>query len=195
MANGVRVRIGSSGRTINTGSHLYVIKYRTTRQIGFFEKYDELYWNATGTGWTFPIDMAEARIHLPDKAPIMQSAIYTGPQGARGRDATVVQLEPGYIVFRTTRPLPVANGLTVAAGWLKGVVHEPTQMQKIEAMLKDDPALLAAGIGGGLVIGFLSARLVSGRPRSAQGHHHSAVRPAQGHVGGRRRLCAWAGHG
>jgi uncharacterized membrane protein YgcG len=154
MANGVRVRIGSSGRTISTGSHLYVIKYRTTRQIGFFERYDELYWNATGTGWTFPIDMAEARIHLPDKAPILQNAIYTGPQGARGRDATVVQLEPGYIVFRTTRPLPVANGLTVAAGWLKGVVHEPTQMQKIEAMLKDDPALLAAGIGGGLVIGF-----------------------------------------
>ena len=120
MANGVRIRIGSADRSINTGSHLYVIKYRTTRQIGFFEKYDELYWNATGTGWTFPIDMAEARIHLPENVPIMQSAIYTGPQGARGRDATIVEQKPGFIVFRTTKPLPVANGLTVAAGWLEG---------------------------------------------------------------------------
>jgi hypothetical protein len=84
MINGVRIRIGRSDDTINTASHLYVIKYRTTRQIGFFEKYDELYWNATGTGWTFPIDVAEARIRLPEDVPIMQSAIYTGPQGARG---------------------------------------------------------------------------------------------------------------
>ena len=167
MANGVRVRIGSAGRSINTGSHLYVIKYRTTRQIGFFEKYDELYWNATGTGWTFPIDMAEARIHLPENVSIMQSAIYTGPQGARGRDATIVEQKPGFIVFRTTKPLPVANGLTVAAGWPKGVVQEPTQMQKIEAVLKDDPALLTAGVGGGLVIGFylLAWFLVGRDPR------------------------------
>jgi uncharacterized membrane protein YgcG len=164
MANGVRIRIGSANQSLETGSHLYVIKYRTTRQIGFFEKYDELYWNATGTGWTFPIDMAEARIRLPEDVPLMQSAIYTGPQGARGRDATVVEQKPGHIVFRTTKPLPVANGLTVAAGWPKGVVHEPTQMQKIQSMLKDDPALLTAGIGGGLVMGFyLVAWLLLGR--------------------------------
>src|SRR5262249_5723800 len=46
MTNGVRVRIGSAGVSLNTGSHTYVIKYRTTRQIGFFKSYDELYWNA-----------------------------------------------------------------------------------------------------------------------------------------------------
>jgi uncharacterized membrane protein YgcG len=170
MANGVRVRIGRADGNINTGSHLYVIKYRTTRQIGFFEKYDELYWNATGTGWTFPIDMAEARIHLPENVSIMQSAIYTGPQGGRGRDAVVVEQKPGFIVFRTTKPLPVANGLTVAAGWPKGVVQEPTQMQKIEAALKDDPALLTAGVGGGLVIGFylLAWFLVGRDPRKGK---------------------------
>lgn len=154
MANGVRVRIGSAGVSLNTGSHTYVIKYRTTRQIGFFKGYDELYWNATGTGWTFPIDVAEARITLPESAPIRQSSIYTGPQGAHGTDAVVVEQKPGLIVFRTTKPLPVANGLTVAAGWDKGVVAEPTNMQRIEAILHDDPALKVAATGGGLVIGF-----------------------------------------
>ena len=67
MANGVRVRIGRADRTVNPGVHQYVIRYRTTRQIGFFKDYDELYWNATGTGWTFPIDVAEARINLPER--------------------------------------------------------------------------------------------------------------------------------
>jgi uncharacterized membrane protein YgcG len=154
MANGVRVRIGSAGRDINRGSHLYIIRYRTTRQIGFFKNFDELYWNATGTGWTFPIDVAEARINLPERVGFGQSAFYTGPQGARGKDAMVVEHQPGRIVFRTTRPLPVANGLTVAAAWPKGVVAEPTTTQRLGAMLKDDPALLTAAVGGGAVIAF-----------------------------------------
>jgi uncharacterized membrane protein YgcG len=154
MANGVRVRIGSAGISLNTGSHCYEIKYRTTRQIGFLKDYDELYWNATGTGWTFPIDVAEARITLPESVPIRQSAIYTGPQGAHGKDAVVVEQKPGLIVFRTTKRLPVANGLTVAAGWDKGVIAEPTNMQRIGAIFADDPAMKVAAIGGGLVIGW-----------------------------------------
>jgi hypothetical protein len=154
MANGVRVRIGRGDRTVNPGVHQYVIRYRTTRQIGFFRDYDELYWNATGTGWTFPIDVAEARITLPERVAFIRNALYTGPQGARGKDAILVEQQPGRIVFRTTRPLPVANGLTVAAAWQKGVVAEPTQRQQLEAMLKDDPALLPAVVGGGLVIGY-----------------------------------------
>src|SRR5262245_530204 len=138
MANGVRVRIGRADRTVNPGVHQYVIRYRTTRQIGFFEDYDELYWNATGTGWTFPIDVAEARINLPERVEFKQSAIYTGPQDARGKDAMVVEQQPGRIVFRTTRALPVANGLTVAVGWPKGIVAEPTGRQRVEAVLRDD---------------------------------------------------------
>ena len=107
MANGVRVRIGSAGRSVNSGLHEYVIRYRTTRQVGFFDSYDELYWNVTGNGWTFPIEVAEARINLPDKVEFKQTAFYTGAQGATGKDATIVEQQPGRIVFRTTRALPV----------------------------------------------------------------------------------------
>ena len=62
----MRVRIGKADALLNKGEHEYEIRYRTTRQIGFFADYDELYWNATGNGWPFAIDMAEARIHLPE---------------------------------------------------------------------------------------------------------------------------------
>jgi uncharacterized membrane protein YgcG len=164
MANGMRVRIGSASRSVNTGTHTYVIRYRTTRQIGFFDGFDELYWNVTGNGWTFPIDLAEARINLPDKVEFTQSALYTGPQGARGQDARIVEQQPGRIVFRTIRPMQVANGLTVAVGFPKGVVIEPAWTQKLDAMLQDDPALRVAAIGGGLVLlYYLLAWLLVGR--------------------------------
>lgn len=63
FGNGMRVRIGRADTLLANGSHTYVITYRTTRQVGFFGDFDELYWNATGNGWSFTIDAAEARIH------------------------------------------------------------------------------------------------------------------------------------
>jgi uncharacterized membrane protein YgcG len=154
LANGVRIRIGSASRMLNPGQHEYVIRYRTTRQIGFFRDYDELYWNATGNGWTFAIDRAEARITLPAGVPFKQSAFYTGPQGAQGRDATVVEQQPGRIVFRTTRGLPPRSGLTVAASWEKGVVGPPTASQKAGYWLVDNILIVLALAGSALLVGF-----------------------------------------
>ena len=147
LSNGVRVRIGSGDRTVPMGPNTYVIRYRTTRQIGFFDKFDELYWNATGTGWTFPIDVAEARITLPEPVDIIQSAFYTGPQGATGKNARVIAQRPGFIAFRTTQPLPVSNGLTVAAAWPKGVITPPTQAQLAQYWLSDNLPVVTAIVG------------------------------------------------
>ena len=154
LSNGVRVRIGSAERTLTTGRHDYVIRYRTTRQIGFFADFDELYWNATGTGWTFAIDEAEARITLPEAVPFRQAAFYTGPQDGRGQDATIVEQQPGRIVFRTTRPLPARNGLTVAAAWQKGVVAPARTGGAAGWLLRDNLALGIAVIGLALIIAY-----------------------------------------
>ena len=154
LNNGVRVRIGSANRILNTGRHEYVIKYVTTRQIGFFQDFDELYWNATGNGWNFTIDRAEARITLPEAVPFRQSAFYTGPQDANGRDASIVEERPGRIVFRTTRPLPPRNGLTVAAAWQKGVVMPPSGEQQARWWLADNLAVPVSVVGFALVLFF-----------------------------------------
>ena len=137
LNNGVRIRIGNADRVLNRGQHEYVIAYRTTRQIGYFADFDELYWNATGTGWTFVIDVAEARITLPDSVPFRQSVFYTGPQDARGQDARIVEQAPGRIVFRTTRQLPRHGGLTVAAAWEKGVIAPPSAYDRAGWLLTD----------------------------------------------------------
>ena len=152
--NGMRVRIGSADRIIPRGQHTYVISYRTTRQIGFFADYDELYWNATGNFWIFPIDMAEARITLPDKVPFRQTAIYTGPLGGKGKDAAIVEQQPGRIVFRTTRPLPARSGLTVAAAWQKGLIEPPSTSRRAQYWLEDNRALVISALGLALILAF-----------------------------------------
>ena len=189
MSNGVRVRIGSADRLLNTGRHEYVIRYRTTRQIGFFADYDELYWNATGTGWTFAIDQAEARITLPEGVPFRQTALYTGPQGARGQDAVIVEQQPGRIVFRTTKPLPARNGLTVAAAWQKGVVTPPDAAQQAGWLLAGQQGAGRRRHRACARHCLLRLRLDAGRTRSAEGHDHSTVRAAGRDVGRRRALC------
>jgi uncharacterized membrane protein YgcG len=157
LSNGMRVRIGRADRLLPRGQHTYVITYRTTRQLGFFAHYDELYWNVTGTGWTFAIDVAEARITLPQSVPFRQTAFYTGPQDSRGQDARIVEQQPGRIVFRTTRPLPPRNGLTVAVAWQKGIIAPPTVADLARWWLTDNLPLVLGGCGFLLLLGYYVA--------------------------------------
>lgn len=146
LNNGYRVRIGDANVFLNAGEHVFVIRYTTSRQLIFGKDKDELYWNATGTGWTFPIDLAEARITLPAPATFGNRAVYTGPQRATARNAQVIQEKPGYIVFQTTQPLGREEGLTVAAAFPKGIVDAPSSTTQLGWWLQDWGALLAAGI-------------------------------------------------
>jgi uncharacterized membrane protein YgcG len=136
--NGVRIRIGDPETFVAVGEHDYAIRYRTTRQIGRFGAYDELYWNATGNGWVFPIDVAEVRIRLPQAVRFGQRAAYTGVQGATASDAEVASEAPGDIAFRTTRPLEPYQGLTIAAAFPNGVVAEPTGGARVRDWMADN---------------------------------------------------------
>lgn len=143
-SNGIRIYMGSSTQLVGKGVHEYQLRYRTGRQLGFFENYDELYWNATGNGWMFPIDHASARIELPADVNHgdLRISFYTGPQGAQGRQAQSEFLNERTIVFETTRGLQAYEGLTVAVGWPKGIVTEPTFSQQITHFLRDNRSAL-----------------------------------------------------
>ena len=145
ISNGVRVRIGNADKMLDHGPHRYVIRYRTTRQIGRFADYDELYWNATGNGWAFPIDQAEAIIKLPVAVKLGQRAMYTGAQGSTASNAAVVAEAPGRIAFSTTVPLQPNEGLTVAVAWPMGVVGEADGGSRMGWWLADyGPPLVGA---------------------------------------------------
>lgn len=141
-ANGVRVQIGDADVLLPPGEHRYAIRYRTTRQLGHFDGYDELYWNVTGNGWAFPIDRASATITLPRPVPFGRRALYTGAQGSRDSHARVVAEAPGRIFVQTTAPLGSREGLTVAVAFPTGVVARPSQADEARNLLADWAPLL-----------------------------------------------------
>lgn len=168
LTNGVRIRIGSADVTLPAGEHVFVIRYRTSRQIAYGDTSDELYWNVTGTGWTFPIEMAEARITLPEATGFGDRAVYTGPQGSQDNNAEVIEEQPGYIAFRTTRPLSREEGLTVAVAFPKGVLESPNVGQRASWWLKDWGALCTSLLASlGLIGYYIRAWWKAGRgPRA-----------------------------
>ncbi len=129
LSNGVRVKIGDKDVLIDPSRHTYVLSYITDRTIIFSKEFDELYWNVTGNGWSFGIDRAEANIHLPDGAKIMQRAFYTGPTGAKQKNAAA-RIERNRAHFTTTAPLMPLEGLTIAIGFAKGAITPPSGGQE-----------------------------------------------------------------
>ena len=151
LFNGKRVRIGNPSQTLSRCDVTYTIKYRTTRQVGFFLDFDELYWNVTGTGWTFEIESVVATIKLPFSAQIQARSFYTGAQGEKGQDARVVGENGNIIVFRTTKPLPARNGLTVAIAWQKGIVSPPGPWLQAKYFFFDNIAASLSVLGFAMV--------------------------------------------
>ncbi len=151
VANGIHVYIGHRDVFLPPGTYTYTLRYRTTRQLGFFRDFDELYWNVTGHGWVFPILSAEAVVELPPGARVVQSAAYTGPYGSREQACRQRLDAAGRPVFTTTRPLAPKEGLTIAVAWPKGYVTPPSPAAQARFLLRDQLGNLV-GLAGLLVV-------------------------------------------
>ncbi len=126
-----RIRIGDSEKLLSIGEHTYTVQYRCHHVLRFFNRHDELYWNVTGNGWSFPIDRATAMVVLPQRVVSgLQVKAYTGPKGYAGTDFR--SSASGNRVFvETTRQLLSGDGLTIVVGWPPGPV------QRIEEKIFD----------------------------------------------------------
>ena len=124
-----RIYIGDKNVFIPLGIHEFVLRYRATGQLHHFIDHVEIQWNATGS-WTFPILRASVRINLPAGAHILSKTAYTGPIGATGQDWRITSESDISILFETTRTLAPKEGLTVAVGFPKGIVAEPSAVQQ-----------------------------------------------------------------
>lgn len=157
--NGVRVRIGDAAVTLPHGKHVYEITYRTARQIGFFDKHDELYWNVNGNGWTFAFERltAEVTFHQPVPAAELRVEAYTGPQGARGTDFNAF-VRQGSVAFRASRPLAPREGMTIVVGFPKGLVAEPSAAVRGWWMASANPGVSLGAAGFVLLVAVLGWR-------------------------------------
>ena len=125
------IYIGDKDVFLFPGEYEYTIMYESYGHIGFFDGYDELYWNVTGNGWVFPIEKASALITLPNNSAAGNTAGYTGAKGESGSDCTIEDL--GNVqMFTTTRRLEAGEGLTVAVAFPRDMITRPPPPTKGE---------------------------------------------------------------
>lgn len=175
-ANGVRINFGDDDLLQVPAGHGYTLRYRTTRQIGFFDTHDELYWNAVGTGWAFPVEQATVRARLPQPVPAAQLELggYIGAQGEQGEQGeqgtaySAQVIAPGVATWRTTAPLAPQEGFTVVLGFPKGLVASPSRGARAAWMLKDNRGVLVALAGWLILLAYclLRWRRVGRDPRA-----------------------------
>ncbi len=149
ISNGIRIYIGDKNHFLQNGDYTYAITYKTNRQLGFFDRHDELYWNVTGNDWDFPIDKASATVRLPEIIPRDSIEVegYTGFTGSKSQNYAASINTNGDAYFETTRSLAQRHGLTIVVSWPKGYIAEPTISEKIDYLLSDNHSLFVALIG------------------------------------------------
>ncbi len=118
----VLYRVGDPDKYLSRGEHTFKFVYLVKRQVVSFKGYDELYWNATGNYWKFPIEKARARLALPQGAIIEAADYWTGATKSKEKNASSQKVDDRTWTFETTRPLDVQEGLTVAVKFNQGVV-------------------------------------------------------------------------
>ncbi len=151
---GLRIYFGAEDVFLEPGIHRYSLVYAMSGQVGRFEDFDEVYWNATGNDWAFNVVRARAVVVPPQGTDVFRLAVYTGYRGEQGQDAVISRDEAGRPVFTTTRPLRAGEGLTVAAGWPKGFVVEADARTRFYQWLSRNGAYAAAGLTLIIVLGY-----------------------------------------
>jgi uncharacterized membrane protein len=118
------LKIGDAEKTV-TGRHTYVINYRVSGALTYFNDHDELYWNVTGNEWEVPIRSVRSQIRIPSvlNQDQISSSCYTGSRGSTQSLCTTQ-----FAINRTTttvttqaQGLNSGEGMTVAVLYPKGI--------------------------------------------------------------------------
>jgi hypothetical protein len=136
---------------LSTGEYTYLLTYKLNRVVGFFDDFDELYWNVTGNEWSFLIREASADIKVPEGFEVLHVACYTGMMGDTETRCYAYNRHDGSIHFTAKDSLNPGQGLTIAVGWPKGLLPEPTAGEKFDALFLDNKGALT-GLTGMLFV-------------------------------------------
>lgn len=154
-SNGVIVYIGDENTELEPGIYNYSLSFTTTRQLGFFDDYDELYYNAIGGDWVFTIETASVTLMLPEGSEAVSKAAYSGHAGSTGCDC-LLTADGNVVSLAMAKPLQPGEQLTIAVAWPVGHVTRPSGVTKTAWFLKDNLYILfaLAGLAGVILLYF-----------------------------------------
>lgn len=111
------LRIGSQS-TYVTGTHRYMIRYRTDRAINDFSDSHELYWNVTGNEWPVPINRASFSF---SGVEVQRQSCFTGSIGSTDTACSFRKASgSGALVADSPSRLEAHEGFTVVLEFPKG---------------------------------------------------------------------------
>lgn len=135
-----RVYVGDKDVLLRTGEYTYTLRYRTSRQLGFFEDHDELYYNAIAHGWSFPIRQATVVVRFPENFADAEFEldVWTGAKGSTTADAVIERIGPLEVKAELTKALAPNEGMTIYVEWPKGLMEPLTWTEEWKLLLEDE---------------------------------------------------------
>jgi len=124
-------KIGDGDTTI-TGDYTYVLDYKLTYAVNYFNDHDELYLNITGTGWDVPINSVVANVTVPGK--ITNKLCYTGLTDSTISNCTITESGESKLTIKTEE-LGTYEGLTVVVAMPKGTIADTTNQQRVQTII------------------------------------------------------------
>lgn len=107
----LEVKIGDPDISI-TGPHTYTISYRVRGALYYYDTGAvDLYWNATGNGWTVPMETVFVNVHDSDGIILENARCYFGAEGSTNECAVAISSE-GVTIGNVS--LAPGEGITVA---------------------------------------------------------------------------------
>jgi uncharacterized membrane protein len=125
----LNIKIGDPDKYVS-GVVTYRIHYTVRRAVNFFNNKPEVYWNATGNAWRFPIQNARAWFYAPPGVDLknINSKSFFGPLGSTQEAKS--ERRNDHIVFYAQN-LGMGEGLTFVAGLPAGSVTPPSFLQNL----------------------------------------------------------------
>ena len=149
-----RIKIGDADTYLDYGPHTYQIHYTMSRMGRFFADHDELFWNATGNYWAFPILKATAEITLPAGARISDVVGYTGVAGSPEKAVTATTGGGNTASFVAHPELRADQGMSVPVQFQKGILVEPQGLGLAGNWLSDHRELVFPLLAALIVLGY-----------------------------------------
>ncbi len=132
-----KIYIGNEDVFLENGIYEYQICYSSPFQIGYFDNYDEIYWNVNGTLGQVPIDSITCKVVLPGDYNKFQNIFcYTGLEGSKVSNCISSLTNNNTVASFSATNFGENEGLTIAASFAKGIVDAPTTTQKAQSFYK-----------------------------------------------------------
>lgn len=140
------IYVGDKDVYLDPGIYEYAITYESRGHIGFFDTYDELYWNVTGNDSDLAIEKASATVTLPDGIQAINTACYTGKYGSTDTDCNVDN-RGSQQIFSVSRPLKSREGLSIAVSFPSDIIKRPPPPGKIKLLWEACKQYICALVG------------------------------------------------